>query len=539
MQLKKVEKILILFILVLILPALLINLGLMPLIEDESIRALVALEMDLSGDILTPTLGGELYFNKPPLFNWIILFLYNISGSYSEFIIRTPTIVFLIVFGLTIFIFTKNHLGKRFAFINALLFITCGRIMFYDSMLGLIDITFSWVIYLTFQVIYYFYKSGKYNSMFICTYILTAFGFLLKGLPSLVFTGITLLVLLISQKKVKKLFHLSHFIGVIIFILIIGSYYLLYHLKNPGTLQQVFQTLFSESSKRTVVEHSFSDSIFHFFIFPVELFYHFLPWTFLVILFFRKGAIKVIRENNYYTYCGLVFLFNILIYWFSPNVYPRYFFMMVPLIYTLFLALYKHYKSERKDIYIQIIEIVFFVVIFIAFAISLLSPFNDKTEKVPYSVLFLIFSALLYVPLLYFYIKEKHVRLIILILSILIFRTTFNLVILKIRESNAWEVACREDAEKIGKKLKTKKLKLYEDMQIDGFDEGKLLNYQSMFYITRERKKILHRDDGVDENTFYIIFDTYLKNKKFEKYYDLRIKHKKETTRVVKFLSAP
>ena len=57
----------------LLLPALLINLGLMTFIDDEAIRALVALEMKWSGNFITPTLHGEYYYNKPPLFNGILL----------------------------------------------------------------------------------------------------------------------------------------------------------------------------------------------------------------------------------------------------------------------------------------------------------------------------------------------------------------------------------------------------------------------------------------------------------------------------------
>ena len=57
-------------ILVLLLPALLINLGLLTLINDEAIRGLVALEMQISGNYITPTLNGAFYYNKPPLYNW-------------------------------------------------------------------------------------------------------------------------------------------------------------------------------------------------------------------------------------------------------------------------------------------------------------------------------------------------------------------------------------------------------------------------------------------------------------------------------------
>ncbi|MEL7375863.1 MAG: glycosyl transferase, partial [Bacteroidota bacterium] len=56
----------------LLLPALLWNLGIMVFIDDEAIRALVAQEMIWSGDYLVPTMHGDPYLNKPPLWNWIL-----------------------------------------------------------------------------------------------------------------------------------------------------------------------------------------------------------------------------------------------------------------------------------------------------------------------------------------------------------------------------------------------------------------------------------------------------------------------------------
>ena len=57
----------------LLFPALLINIGVLPFIDDEAIRALVSMEMIFSGDYITPTIAGELYFKKPPVFNWLVV----------------------------------------------------------------------------------------------------------------------------------------------------------------------------------------------------------------------------------------------------------------------------------------------------------------------------------------------------------------------------------------------------------------------------------------------------------------------------------
>ena len=536
MILQKTEKIVFFLILLFILPALLINLGIAPLIEDESIRALVALEMDISKDFLTPTLGGMLYFNKPPLFNWIILLFYNLTHSYSEFVIRIPTILFLLVFMYTIYRFTLKHLGNKYALINAFAFLTCGRIIFYDSMLGLIDITYSWLTYLMFNIIFVYYKEGKFNKLFILTYIITAAGFLFKGFPSVIFTGITLLLVFVYHRNFKKLFSVYHFTGIFIFLGIIGLYYYLYYRSNPGALETMFSTLFKESSKRTIVEHNVFESVKHFFLFPFDLLYHFLPWTVLVFLLFKKGMIRKIWNHEYLKYCSLVFLANIVVYWFSPNVYPRYFFMLIPLAFTILIYTYKEAQSDAKNIHIKILDIVFVIPMVFVVGLQFAIPFDERTKEIPFSVLTGIVSLLCYGIIIYFYFLRKNLRLLLTVLFILVFRAQFNCIILKIRENESRDVLCRSDAANIGKTLINEPLLLQNDVEIEGFIYPKLINYQTMFYITRERGEILGRGKAVPGDTNYITFDPLLKGKTYDLVSNLRVHHGNMTARVVKFV---
>jgi 4-amino-4-deoxy-L-arabinose transferase-like glycosyltransferase len=71
----------------------------------------------------------------------------------------------------------------------ALMVLTSGRILFWDSMLGLIDICFSAVIYLNFMVLFYFGKQEQWKKMFLYSYLLMSAAFLLKGMPAIVFPG--------------------------------------------------------------------------------------------------------------------------------------------------------------------------------------------------------------------------------------------------------------------------------------------------------------------------------------------------------------
>ncbi len=83
-------------------PAFLLNLGTIAFIGDEAIRTLVALEMKLSGNFIVPTLNGEPYYNKPPLYNWFIYLLSMLFGSFGEWPTRVTTLIFLGAFAWTV-----------------------------------------------------------------------------------------------------------------------------------------------------------------------------------------------------------------------------------------------------------------------------------------------------------------------------------------------------------------------------------------------------------------------------------------------------
>ncbi|MCD4679049.1 MAG: glycosyltransferase family 39 protein, partial [Bacteroidales bacterium] len=214
---------------ILLFPALFINLGLLPLITDEPTRGIVALEMTLTDNYFVPTINGEFYYNKPPLYNWILILSTKLCGGFSEFALRLPTVISLLLFGFLIFVFVRKHYGYKIAILNALILITGGRILFWDSFQGLIDIFYSTLVFLSFMLIYHFYQKSKFYYLFLFSYLITVLGFLMKGMPSLLFQGLTLLVFFIYMKNWKKLFSLAHFTGIFLFALIIGSYYYTYY----------------------------------------------------------------------------------------------------------------------------------------------------------------------------------------------------------------------------------------------------------------------------------------------------------------------
>ncbi|RMF03319.1 MAG: glycosyl transferase, partial [Bacteroidetes bacterium] len=293
-----------------------------------------------SGNWVTPTHHGAYYYNKPPLWNWILALSFWLHGEASEWATRLPAVLALLSFGAIIYASAQRELGQARAFLAALFFLTCGRVLLWESLLGLIDIFFSLIIYLLFWVVYHYERKQAWWPLFLASYGLMVVGYMLKGLPAIAFQGITLVLWLTYRGHWQELFRIPHLLSGLLSVVLIGSYYWLY--SRHHDLSPLFAALFTESSKRTAAAYGFSDTLRHFLSFPVALFYHFLPWSFLGLSLVHPKARQRVWSHPFSRYALLVGLANVIIYWLSPNFYPRYILMLIPLFFIVLLQAYHH-----------------------------------------------------------------------------------------------------------------------------------------------------------------------------------------------------
>ena len=431
---------------ILLVLALLINLGAVNIFlgVDEATRAIVALEMMISDNFVTPTINGEFYYNKPPLFNWILAGFFSLFGT-SEFVMRLPTVISLIGFAFTIYFFVSKELGKKTGIIAAFAFVTFGRLLFWETFFAYIDTTFSWAVYTGLMFMFYFYRKNKPYHLFIVSYLFMAIAFMLKGLPAIVFQGITLLTLFISEKKTRQLFSLPHVVGGMVFIILVGGYYLIYHQYN--SLENVFATLWGETTQRTVVNQGWWSTLKHLFEFPYEMTYHYAPWTFLIIFTFIKGFWKTTLKNKFLKFNLLVFLFNIIPYWTSPDVYPKYIMMLMPMLLTVYIYFFLQNREKQGNlskVFESILMAASVILTFGWFAML----FIDKFDEVNFILIKVLILVALTGLFSFLYFKIKSQRIVIFAIILIIARIGFDWFIWPLRapqfeehEANALTVA--------------------------------------------------------------------------------------------------
>ncbi|RMG83327.1 MAG: hypothetical protein D6714_09925 [Bacteroidetes bacterium] len=501
----------------LLIPALLINLGLIAFIDDEGLRSLVALEMKFSGNYITPTFFGAYYYNKPPLYNWILLAFFELTGRADEWSARLPTVLFLLAYAATIYYFFRKHYARPLAILNAFALITCGRILFWESMLALIDICFSWVIFTLFMVIYHLYEKKKWYALFASAWGLAAIGFLLKGLPALVFVGTALLVRFLFPGKdeqtarFSKLFSLAHVTGFLVFVILVGGYYYAYHQYND--LQAVFETLFNESSKRTFVQYGWQKTLVHFFTFPFEMTWHFLPWSLFGVYLFRKGALRHIRQHHFTFFNAVLFLATIIVYWLSVEVYPRYLLMHAPLIFSVFLFLHDQNQKEKSLWYIRISRIIGTLCI-LFFLGALLPAFIPQTRDIPHVYLKTGFIFATLGGLAYLFWRWEKERWIVFVAFLLVLRIGFNWFVLPNRLKIEWSTQVRNSSIQIARQFQP--LYIYKNSL--GFEPA------NGFYLTRESNRIIRRQfENFDTAGWYIIHKNYEHHLQFKESARLKV----------------
>lgn len=489
---------------ILLLPAaLLINLGIMVFIDDEAIRSLVAQEMLWSGNYVAPTMHGDTYLNKPPLWNWVLALSFYLHGGTSEWAARLPTVFSLLGFAATTYFFSRKHFPRYLAGLHALTVITCGRMLFWDSMLALIDVTFSWVVYAQIMLLYEHGRKGEWWKAFAWSYALTATGFMLKGLPVIVFQGLSVLAILGWTRSWKQFVRPAHLLSGLACLGLLALYYWQY--SAYVDLPKVAARLFEESGKRTAMAEGFGESISHFFAFPFEMSYHFLPWTLLLVYLLQRGSWRLLKTNDFAAFCLVAFLVNIPVYWLSPNVYPRYLLMLFPLLFGSLLYLHGEHKAGRAATssagpsrsYGALRYLLLGLMTLCAVVIPF-TPLVPDTWLVVYAWPKSLLLGAAAGAVVWFAWRNDRNLLLWFTLFLLILRIGFNLFVLPPRAANDERgIAVKESAYAIIKAHQQDSVAIYGHT---------LIEPATGFYLTQARGHVVPRQlEGFDATTVYIL----------------------------------
>lgn len=478
-------------------------LGYMPVDNrsDEARRGLVALEMVLSGNYIVPTLNGQPYLNKPPLFNWLIAASFRGLGRLDSLALRMPMALSWVGYALTIFWVVRRSTGNvTLAVRVALMVALCARIWFYETLLGLIDLTFSWVIFSLFSCLYLFDRRGHYGWLYVSVYGLGAVAFLMKGLPAFVFVGLSLGVWFVATGRWRLLLHPAHLGGLLLAAGLLGTYYVTYFQHSPVPAADLLGRLLSESAKRTPAMRGWGETALHLLTFPGEFLLHFAPWTLLAPLLWWRSVRRWLLRDSYTRFCWLMFWGNIWVYWVSPEVYARYVLMLLPPLFVVLAQAYtlpwQRLRRVRGGV-----ETIWFVALLlgpVALVVALLHPATRALPRLPLLAAVGI-PALLAVA--YGYARQPGRRLEFIFLFLVLVRLFFNEIVLPGRRVSRERYRLDNEAaarQTLGRPLWAETDTFADDVATD----------VNSFYVTATRRAILPKTPIIRSGQLYIMDST-------------------------------
>jgi 4-amino-4-deoxy-L-arabinose transferase-like glycosyltransferase len=256
---------------------------------EEGRRILPAVRMLETGDYIVPQVGGNPYYRKPPLVNWLVAASFKFFGVRNEWTARLPSALCVLSVAIAFVVVGGASLGARGSFMAAMIWLTNigiiekGRLIeieaLYVSLSGLAII---------FWLSFFLEKKSPWLTWLPASVFL-GLGLLAKGPTLLIFFYGIVLAVVAYSKEWRLLVHPAHFAGLFIMIAIGAAWAIPF--VHATTLQVAIEKWSGQYTGRVrSIDFKFSDWIQNV---PRGLIY-FFPW----VLLFPFTCFAKLREQS-------------------------------------------------------------------------------------------------------------------------------------------------------------------------------------------------------------------------------------------------
>ena len=257
------------------------GIGVNPLMDpDEPAYAQTAKEMLQAGDYLSPRIFGDFWFDKPPMYYWLVVFSYKIFGV-SEFAARFPASMAAVLVVLVLYHYAQKFFNENVAFIAALVMASCIN-FFYIAKASVTDMT----LLLFLSTALYAYLDEDYYLMYLCAGLAT----LTKGPIGIVFTGAIAVLHMLATKDFKPLLDKKLYSGWLIYFAVTVPWYWLMYEAHGQVFVDTFLGLHN-AGRFANPEHP-GRVVWHYYI-PV-LILGLFPW----INMFVNAVVAAVRNSS-------------------------------------------------------------------------------------------------------------------------------------------------------------------------------------------------------------------------------------------------
>jgi 4-amino-4-deoxy-L-arabinose transferase-like glycosyltransferase len=200
------------------------GLGSLAIKGEEGRRILPGITMIETGNYLVPQVGGETYFRKPPLINWLVAASFKIFGQQNEWTARFPSVFCVLLVSVSFVTVARPNLGPRGSTIAALMWLINAGIIEKGR---LIEIEGLYVSLCALAIIFWLSLWEQRKSAWLVwtvPFVFLGLGWLAKGPVHLVFFYGVAIAVTWKERKWRALFHPAHLIGILLMLGIFAAW---------------------------------------------------------------------------------------------------------------------------------------------------------------------------------------------------------------------------------------------------------------------------------------------------------------------------
>ncbi|HWR43623.1 glycosyltransferase family 39 protein [Sporomusa sp.] len=261
------------------------NLGSIPLLDpDEPVYAETPKEMMSFNEFLSPRIYGEYWYDKPPLYYWLVAGAFQIFGI-SEFSARFPSALLGVAGVLALYWFGRDLFNKRAAMAGALVLATSIE-YFYLGKAAVTDITLNFCLTLALL--------GFITKRYYVMYIFAGLATVAKGPVGFLFPGAVIFLYLAATGRFRLLKEMKIPTGIGLFAVTALPWYLFMYSVHGSAFIDTFLG-FHNVTRFTSPEHP--ELVVWYYFIPV-LILGFFPWTSMLLQSIWASITQSGHENS-------------------------------------------------------------------------------------------------------------------------------------------------------------------------------------------------------------------------------------------------
>jgi 4-amino-4-deoxy-L-arabinose transferase-like glycosyltransferase len=207
--------------------------------DGDALYSHIGQQMAKSGDWVTPYANGVRFLDKPPMMYWLMAFADRVCG-FNEFAARFPSALAVLGTGILLFFLGGRAAGNSAGLIaGAAYAFSVGTFLFTRMVFPDVLFVFFLTLSLYAFLLWYLDERNPLSQAFLF-YAATAAAVLSKGLMGLVFPGAIIILFLIWERNLQRLWHFHIWKGSLLFLAVALPWHILAAHRNPGFLWYFF-----------------------------------------------------------------------------------------------------------------------------------------------------------------------------------------------------------------------------------------------------------------------------------------------------------